>query len=146
MKRLMKQLDGLSPETCQKILLPLVRTYIFNPDYDQQTIVVTAAIDCIGALASRLPWRNYAKLLQQFLSQQKPLEPKYQKQRVKVLASILDAFHFSETSTMAKAKAMLEKLLRHKSTTGQKTIFKDGVEETQSGKMTFGFCFDRVTR
>ena len=95
MKRLMKQLDGLSGETCDKLLLPLVRTYIYNEDYDAQTIVVTAAIDCVGALASKLCWKKYAKLLQQFLSQ-KPLELRYQKQRVKVLASVLDGFDFSD--------------------------------------------------
>ena len=95
MKRLMKQLDGLSGETCDKLLLPLVRTYIYNEDYDAQTIVVTAAIDCVGALAAKLCWKKYAKLLQQFLSQ-KPLELRYQKQRVKVLASVLDGFDFSD--------------------------------------------------
>ena len=91
----MKQLDGLSGETCDKLLLPLVRTYIYNEDYDAQTIVVTAAIDCVGALASKLCWKKNAKLLQQFLSQ-KPLELRYQKQRVKVLASVLDGFDFSD--------------------------------------------------
>ena len=66
---------------------------------------------------------------------QKPLELRYQKQRVKVLASVLDAFHFEDEATMAKAKAMLEKLLKQKSTTGRQTIFKDGVEETQTGDL-----------
>ena len=35
---------------------------------------------------------------------------------------------------MSKAKAMMEKLLRRKSTTGS-TFFKDGVEEKQSGDL-----------
>ena len=50
---------------------------------------------CVGALGSRLCWKKYAKLLKQFLSQ-KPLELRYQKQRVKVLASVLDGFDFSD--------------------------------------------------
>ena len=48
---------------------PLVRTYIYNEEYDAQNIVVEAAIECVGALASKLCWKKYAKLLQQFLSQ-----------------------------------------------------------------------------
>ena len=47
----------------------LVRTYIYNEEYDAQNIVVEAAIECVGALASKLCWKKYAKLLQQFLSQ-----------------------------------------------------------------------------
>ena len=135
MKRLLKNLDVLSEDLCIKLLLPLVRTYIYNPDYDQQTIVVTSAIDCIGGLASKLCWKNYAKLLQQFLSQ-KPLEPRYQKQRVKVLASVLDGFHFDDSASMIKAKGLLQKLLKRKSTTGY-SFFKDGTEETQTGKHFF---------
>ena len=69
MKRLMKQLGELSGDTCDKLLLPLVRTYIYNEEYDAQNIVVEAAIECVGALASKLCWKKYAKLLQQFLSQ-----------------------------------------------------------------------------
>ena len=75
----------------------------------------------------------YHKLLQQYLSQ-KPLEPAFQKQRVKVLAAILNNYHFTDEVTMSKAKAMMEKLLRRKSTTGS-TFFKDGVEEKQSGDL-----------
>ena len=75
----------------------------------------------------------YHKLLQQYLSQ-KPLEPAFQKQRVKVLAAILNNYHFTDEATMSKAKAMMEKLLRRKSTTGS-TSFKDGVEEKQSGDL-----------
>ena len=41
---------------------------------------------------------------------QKPLELRYQKQRVKVLASVLDAFHFEDDATMGKAKSMLGKI------------------------------------
>ncbi len=134
MKRLIKNLDLMSQDTCQSILLPMLRTYLFNPDYDAHTIVVTTAIEAIGALAARLQWKSYAKLLQDFLASGKQdLEPKYQKQRVKVLASILDAFHFDDVASMARAKAMLEKLLKIKSTTGQQTLFKDGVEETKAG-------------
>ena len=55
--------------------------------------------------------------------------------RVKVLASILDHFHFTEATTMTKVKKILENLLRKKSTTGH-TFFKDGVEETQIGDLT----------
>lgn len=132
MKRLMSQISDLSWETCQKVLLPLVRTYVFNPDYDSHNLVVETAIECIGSLASKLPYKNWEKLLQQFLNmRQKPLEPKYQKQRVKVLASILDAYHFEDVASMTKAKALVEKLLRRKSTTGQATFFKDGVEEKE---------------
>ena len=65
---------------CFKIILPMTRTYLYNQDYVQQNEIITSAISCIGAIASKLPWKNYVKLLQQFLSQ-KQLEPPFQKQR-----------------------------------------------------------------
>lgn len=134
MRRVTKNIDTIDVEIASRIILPLARTYLYNPDYVQFNEIIASAIDCIGAISSKLPWKSYSKLLQQFLSQ-KPLEPPFQKQRVKVLACILDSFHFSDQSTMTKAKAMLERLLRKKSTTGH-TFFKDGVEETQAGDLT----------
>ena len=127
MRRLVHQLEDLSVETCQNILIPLVRTYIFNEDYVQQTEIFNSAVTALGALAGKLPWKWYHKLLQQYLSQ-KPLEPAFQKQRVKVLASILNNYHFTDENTMGKAKAMMEKLLRRKSTTGS-TFFKVGFKD-----------------
>ena len=133
MRRLVKSIQDLSVETCQNIVIPLVRTYIFNEEYVQQTEIFNSAVTAMGALAGKLPWKLYHKLLQQYLSQ-KPLEPAFQKQRVKVLAAILNNYHFSDEATMSKAKSMMEKLLRRKSTTGS-TFFKDGVEEKQSGDL-----------
>lgn len=133
MRRLIKEKDDISDLTCQKILLPMIRTYVFNPDYVQQAEIVTSAISAIGGLASKLSWRGYTKLLQQYLSQ-KPLEPAFQKQRVKVLASILDSFHFTDEATMKKAKQMLERLLRKSSTSGR-SFFKDGVEENRAADL-----------
>ena len=128
---IVKQIGDLDVELCFRIILPMTRTYLYNEEYVQHNEIITSAISCIGAIASKLPWKTYSKLLQQFLSQ-KPLEPPFQKQRVKVLACILDSFHFNDEATMSKAKSMIEKLLRKKSTTGH-TFFKDGVEEIQSG-------------
>ena len=48
MRRLVKQLDELSVDTCQKIIIPLVRTYIFNEEYVQQTEIFNSAVTAIG--------------------------------------------------------------------------------------------------
>jgi hypothetical protein len=52
-----------------------------------------AAIGCIGSLCARFSWREYKTALTHFLNC-KPTEAPHQKQRVKVLAAILNAFHF----------------------------------------------------
>ena len=48
MRRLVKSLDELSVDTCQKIIIPLVRTYIFNEEYVQQTEIFNSAVTAIG--------------------------------------------------------------------------------------------------
>ena len=104
MRRLVKQIKDegtvdsedkkrLDVDLCFKIILPMTRTYLFNQDYVQHNEIITSAISCIGAIASKLPWKNYVKLLQQFLSQ-KPLEPPFQKQRYIYIDNYILVFAF----------------------------------------------------
>ena len=78
-----KKIREIDVNLCFKIILPMTRTYLYNQDYVSQNEIITSAISCIGAIASKLPWKNYVKLLQQFLSQ-KQLEPPFQKQRYSI--------------------------------------------------------------
>lgn len=91
---------------------PLVRTYIYNPNYISQPDVVNSAITCIASLASAYNWKDYKNLLLQFLvtKNQSHLmdNPPFRKQRVKVLAGILNSFHFSpEEESSLKLKEII---------------------------------------
>ena len=67
MKRLAGQLqdqpDFLERKTKFTIVLPLVRTYIYNPDYVTQSEVINAAIECLGAVAASHSFKDYRSML-----------------------------------------------------------------------------------
>ena len=67
MKRLAGQLqdqpDFLERKTKFTIVLPLVRTYIYNPDYVTQSEVINAAIECLGAIAASHSFKDYRSML-----------------------------------------------------------------------------------
>ena len=118
MRKLAKKLDEnkefLSRNCRQYLVYPMVRTYIYNSDYLSQPEIINSAIACIAALASTFNWKDYKNLLLQFLvtRNQSNLDdnPPFQKQRVKVLAGILDSFHFSpEEETSLRLKEVIER-------------------------------------
>ena len=118
MRKLAKKLDEnkeyLSRNCRQYLVYPMVRTYIYNSDYLSQPEIINSAIACIAALASTFNWKDYKNLLLQFLvtRSQSNLDdnPPFQKQRVKVLAGILNAFHFSpEQETSLRLKEVIER-------------------------------------
>ena len=67
MKRLAGQLqdqpDFLERKTKFTIVLPLVRTYIYKPDYVTQSEVINAAIECLGAIAASHSFKDYRSML-----------------------------------------------------------------------------------
>ncbi|CAG0901637.1 unnamed protein product [Darwinula stevensoni] len=90
---------GLSGETLTHFLLPLVSAFLFNPKYTKENHVIDAAIQCLGRVASHLPWFNYHSLLRYHLGLL-PRHLEHQKTAIKVVVSILDAFHFDLSASM----------------------------------------------
>ncbi len=69
-----------------------------------------AAIACVGSLCAKFSWKEYKVVLMYFLNC-KPTEPGHQKQRVKVLAAILNSFHFVSVEGDTKSKLNVHKVL-----------------------------------
>ena len=76
---------------CHQHRLRSFKSWLFN--LINFGIVFQAAISCVGSLCAKFGWKEYKMVLMYFLNC-KPTEPAHQKQRVKVLAAILNSFHF----------------------------------------------------
>ena len=90
--------DHLSRKTKVTVVVPLVRTYVYNADVIGQSEVVNAAIECLGAVAASHGFKEYRLMLFGFMADPKVKdtshEAAFKKQRVKILASIISGFHF----------------------------------------------------
>ncbi|XP_037087758.1 small subunit processome component 20 homolog [Pollicipes pollicipes] len=73
-------------------VLPLANVYLFNDKYAKYTALTDAAVRLIGLVACRMSWHQYQTFLRHYLA----LLPTCPRQRdaVKVLVAVLDAFHF----------------------------------------------------
>lgn len=73
-------------------ILPMASVYLFKTEYSKDSFLQTGSVMCIGAVASRLPWYNYQKLLRNYLNLV-PRELSFLKMGVRVLEKVIDAFH-----------------------------------------------------
>ncbi|EAA09376.4 AGAP005033-PA [Anopheles gambiae str. PEST] len=84
---------GPTSRTIVNYLLPIVSHYICHDEYKKQTNLVEEAGNCIINLCRLLPWRGYHTVLQQYLRKLKH-SWEYQKQLLRIVIGIMDAFHF----------------------------------------------------
>ncbi|OQR74782.1 small subunit processome component 20-like [Tropilaelaps mercedesae] len=87
----------VSPRIILDVFLPLTEPFLLSDVYSKQNIS-EAAIENLGALARKLPWQNYVRLLSKYistLSNKRLCSTKFnQKCMVKIVVTLLDAFHF----------------------------------------------------
>ncbi|XP_056635303.1 small subunit processome component 20 homolog isoform X1 [Diorhabda sublineata] len=85
--------ETLNPRTLTQFILPLSTYYLCKEKYSGKNSVIDAAIEAIGVVCRILPWHQYEGVLKYYLLK---LSGKldYQKQLVRLLVTILDAFHF----------------------------------------------------
>ena len=79
--------------TLNDFLLPIAKTFMCQEEYKRKSKVVEAAIEFIATISKFLPWNNY-ELLLRFYIRKLRLDSSYQKQLIKLIPAILDAFHF----------------------------------------------------
>ncbi|XP_053675225.1 small subunit processome component 20 homolog [Anopheles nili] len=89
-----------SARTTVQFLLPIVSHYICHDEYKKQTSLVEEAGNCIINLCRLLPWKSYHGVLQQYLRRLK-FSWEYQKQLLRIVIGIMDAFHFNLSSASA---------------------------------------------
>lgn len=89
-----KTLDRLpAPRTLTQFILPLATQYLCADKYAAKHGLVTSAIETIGAVCHLLPWHQYESILKFYLKKMR-YSVEHQKQLVRLVMQILDAFHF----------------------------------------------------
>lgn len=82
-----------NPRTLTQFILPLCSLYISNEKYAAKHGLVTSAIEAIGTVCRLLPWFQYESILKYYLKNMR-YNVEFQKQMVRIVMQILDAFHF----------------------------------------------------
>lgn len=82
-----------NPRTLTQFILPLASAYIANDKYAMNHGLITSAIETIGAVCHLLPWHQYETILKYYIKSMR-FNAQYQKQMVRIVMRILDAFHF----------------------------------------------------
>lgn len=97
-----KTLDRLpNPRTLTQFILPLASMYIASEKYAAKHGIVTSAIETIGAVCHLLPWHQYESILKYYIKNMR-YSVQYQKQMVRIVMQILDAFHFDLSKANVK--------------------------------------------
>lgn len=89
------------PRTLTQIILPLATAYISNEAHAAKHGLITSAIETVGAVCRLLPWHQYDTILQHYIKKMR-YNVQYQKQMVRIVMQILDAFHFDLTTANAE--------------------------------------------
>lgn len=114
-----------NPRTLTQFILPLASMYISCEKYSAKHGLVTSAIETIGAVCHLLPWHQYETILKYYIKNMR-YNVEYQKQMVRIVMQILDAFHFdlSKANVLPKELPMVndvERLSEDETTTKEKT-------------------------
>lgn len=79
--------------TLTQFILPLAAQYLCTEKYASKHGLVTSAIETVGAVCRLLPWHHYESILKFYLKKMR-YNVEFQKQLVRLVVQILDAFHF----------------------------------------------------
>ncbi|XP_034650089.1 LOW QUALITY PROTEIN: small subunit processome component 20 homolog [Drosophila subobscura] len=98
--------------TLTQFLLPLATRYLLSERHTGKHTLVDAAIEAVGVMSELLPWTQYHAVLRYYL-QKLRYSHAQQKQCVRLVVRILDAFHFdltqaeADVATLARLKQKL---------------------------------------
>ncbi|XP_072378550.1 small subunit processome component 20 homolog [Diabrotica undecimpunctata] len=88
-----EQTESPNPRTLTQFILPLASHYLYKEKYVSKNSVIDAAIEAVGVVCRILPWHQYEGVLKFYLLKLSG-KLEYQKQLVRLIVVILDAFHF----------------------------------------------------
>lgn len=120
-----------NPRTLTQFILPLASMYISCEKYSAKHGLVTSAIETIGAVCHLLPWHQYETILKYYIKNMR-YNVEYQKQMVRIVMQILDAFHFD----LSKANVLPQELPKvdvekpNDDTKAEEMTSKDPTDET----------------
>lgn len=76
-----------------EFILPLATRYLCKEEFMKRNSLIDAAILCLGTVCRLLPWNQYQSILRLYLTKLRT-KIAYQKQLIRIVIVILDAFHF----------------------------------------------------
>lgn len=82
-----------TPKTLTQFILPLCSSYLCNETFIHKNSLVDAAIETVGVMCKLLPWHHYEIILKHYLNKLRS-STEFQKQVVRIVVAILDAFHY----------------------------------------------------
>lgn len=86
--------------TLTQFLLPLSTRYLLSDKYTGKHTLVDTAIESVGVMCEFLPWQQYHTVLRHYLQRLRQAHG-HQKQCVRLVVRVLDAFHFDLTNAHA---------------------------------------------
>uniref|UniRef100_A0A1B0FCE8 Uncharacterized protein n=1 Tax=Glossina morsitans morsitans TaxID=37546 RepID=A0A1B0FCE8_GLOMM len=95
--------------TLTQIILPLATNYLLKESYASKHTLIDSAIETVGVVCQLLPWPQYSVILKYYLTKLRS-SAEYQKQCVRAVVRILDAFHYDLSQGQMEDQAILEKL------------------------------------
>ncbi|CAD7076634.1 unnamed protein product [Hermetia illucens] len=98
---------SISPRTLTQFLLPLATRYLLSEKTAAKHTLVDAAIETVGMICRFLPWHQYHAILRYYLQKMRHCH-EYQKQCIRIIISILDAFHFDLSNGSCGKKQEVE--------------------------------------
>ncbi|XP_018794678.1 PREDICTED: small subunit processome component 20 homolog [Bactrocera latifrons] len=91
--------------TLTEFVLPLATRYLLQEKHAGKHTLIDAAIETVGVVCQLLPWQQYHALLRYYLTKLRSSQ-EHQRQCVRIVVRILDAFHFDLTQAQADAQAL----------------------------------------
>lgn len=131
--------------TILQYFLPLATAHLCNDQYigDKYQGVINAVIELVQAVASQLTWPKYEPLLKHFLNMM-TRKPVYQKQLIRVVVAIVDAFHFDLSGVDLKSvNVRIQKTLAGKTTESDPEM-GEMVDEVKDGEEAMEVEVDAV--
>ncbi|GFN80708.1 small subunit processome component 20 homolog, partial [Plakobranchus ocellatus] len=86
-------------------VVPLIYTFVTDSSYSKHANVQDAAIDLLGAVCRQLSWPYYLQMLRFYLKLLTK-KPDLQRQIIRIIVALLDAFHFDLSNSTYKVRNM----------------------------------------
>lgn len=97
--------------TLTQFILPLATQYVCVEKHSTNHGLVTAAIETIGVVCHFLPWHQYESILKYYLKKMR-YKVEYQKQLVRLVMQVLDAFHFDLSNAKMAKQELAKKFVK----------------------------------
>ncbi|XP_055709541.1 small subunit processome component 20 homolog [Phlebotomus papatasi] len=96
-----------NPKTLMDFLLPLASCYLGSEKHISNNSLVDVAAEAVSVICSKLPFLQYQTILRLYIRKLRT-SVEYQKQMVKVVIAIIDAFHFDFSGQMTTQEVVQE--------------------------------------